>query len=94
MIAWRVAQEQAAAYGHSAARSKTIVGAGAELMRLGDPLVGGAMILNEAARMPAARIATAKAANAAGMALRKPLGSLPQRAGAIAGAKAGENSEE
>jgi hypothetical protein len=94
LIMRRVAQEQAAAYGHSAARSKTIVGAGAELMRLGDPLVGGAMILNEAARMPSARIATAKAANAAGEALQRPLGNLPQRAGAIVGEKAGENSEE
>lgn len=94
LIASRVAQEQAAAYGQSAMRTKTVLGAGVELMRLGDPPAGAVLILNEAARMPAARIATAKAANLAGKALQKTGSSLPQKAGAVAGAKSGENSEE
>jgi hypothetical protein len=73
--------------------SRTIIGAGAELKRLDDPRLGG-VILSEAARMPAARIATAKAVNAIDKAMQKPLGGLPQKAGAIAGAKAGENCKE
>lgn len=88
LIGSRVAQEQAAAFGGSAAMSRTIIGAGLSLR--GSAIRGwGAMILSEAARLPAARIATTKTVNAVDKALQKPLGSLPQKAGGHRGSESG-----
>lgn len=92
LIGPRVAQEQAAAYGHSKAVSRSVIGAGVALIAHGDPLAGGGLILNEAARMPAARIAIAKGANAVGKAAQNPnVGKAASRISAAVGAQEGES---
>ena len=93
LVQRRVAQEQAAAYGHSKAVSRSVIGAGAALILHGDPLAGGALILNEAARTPAGRIASMKAATVAGKVLARPAGAVTQKAGALAGASAAEQTD-
>jgi hypothetical protein len=94
LIKKRVAQEQAAAYGHSKAVSRSVIGAGVALIAHGDPIAGGALILNEAARTPAARIALSKGSSAAGKALQKAPTGAARPLAAAAGAKAGEDQEE
>ena len=95
LIGKRVAQEQAAAYGHSKVVSRSVIGAGVALMAHGDPLTGGALILNEAARTPAARIALAKGSSATGKALQnKAVGKTAEELAAAEGASRGESQED
>jgi hypothetical protein len=75
LIDKRVAQEQAAAYGHSKAVHRGVLGSAAVAIASGNPLIqagGAAALLNEAARSPAARIATGRVSAAAGKALQTP----------------------
>ena len=98
LIGPRVAQEQAAAYGHSKAVSRAVLGAGAGLILSGSPehmIEGGGLILNEAARTPAARIAITKGASAAGKTLgKKAVGEAAKKVIPAVTAKAAEEANQ